>query len=516
MLKFKRGAILMSLDTTISHTFLQNGHAPAATHTVYLALGSNLGDRRGNLAAALQRLRNVIEIRAVSSIYETDPVGYLDQPHFFNIACSGKTRLTPPELLKYAKEIEVAIGRQTTFRNGPRPIDIDIIFYDDLHIIQDGLIIPHPRMAERAFVLVPLVEIAPQVVDPVVGQTVQELLQGISQEGVKKLAPDLSISLDRDVQDGRPTVHVYLDRVGVVGVRKAVLIGNEGQSQWFDASFDLYANLGPTQTGVHMSRFSDALDEVMDSIATNVWPKIEVLAEHIVRTIVERQKAIRAEVFIRTAYPLEKWTPMSGRRSQELYGLSAQAVATKGRCRRMVGVEVEGMVACPCAQGMVHAFARLRLQEEGFSEEVIEKMLAVTPLATHNQRGRATLMIGTDQSLDVSDLVVLAESAMSSENYGLLKRPDELYVVNKAHANPRFVEDVAREILRAVVEKYADLPDDDFVWVRQRNEETIHKYDVEAEGWGTLGELRNEIVSGVSLERHTTKEEWLGLTGRPS
>ncbi len=125
-------------------------------------------------------------------------------------------------------------------------------------------------------------------------------------------------------------------------------------------------------------------------------------------------------------------------------------------------------------------------------------------------------MIGTDQSLDVSDLVVLAESAMSSENYGLLKRPDELYVVNKAHANPRFVEDVAREILRAVVEKYADLPGDDFVWVRQRNEETIHKYDVEAEGWGTLGELRNEIVSGVSLERHTTKEEWLGLTGQPS
>ena len=167
-----------------------------ATHTVYLALGSNLGDRRGNLAAALQRLRDVVEICAVSSIYETDPAGYLDQPRFFNIACSGKTRLTPPELLRYAKEIEVVIGRQPTFRNGPRPIDIDIIFYDDLHIIQDDLIIPHPRMAERAFVLVPLVEIAPQVVDPTSGQTVQELLQGVSQEGVKKLALDLCISLD--------------------------------------------------------------------------------------------------------------------------------------------------------------------------------------------------------------------------------------------------------------------------------------------------------------------------------
>jgi GTP cyclohydrolase IV len=121
-------------------------------------------------------------------------------------------------------------------------------------------------------------------------------------------------------------------------------------------------------------------------------------------------------------------------------------------------------------------------------------------------------MIGTEQSLDVRDLVVLAESAMSSENSALLKRPDELYIVNKAHANPRFVEDVAREILRAVVEKYTELPDDSFVWVRQRNEETIHKYDVEAEGWGTLAELRAEIINGMNVERHTSKEEWLGLT----
>jgi len=101
---------------------------------------------------------------------------------------------------------------------------------------------------------------------------------------------------------------------------------------------------------------------------------------------------------------------------------------------------------------------------------------------------------------------------MSSENYALLKRPDELYIVNKAHNNPRFVEDVVREILRAVVEKYTDLSDDTFVWVRQRNEETIHKYDVEAEGWGTLGELRSEILDSIPVERHTTREAWLGLT----
>ena len=325
-------------------------------------------------------------------------------------------------------------------------------------------------------------------------------------------APGLHISLDRDIQNGKPAVHVRLGRAGVVGITKAILISDqEGPQQWFNTTFDLYADLDATQAGVHMSRFSDALNEVMEDIGSNTWPNIELLAEYIAKTIVEKQKAFRAEVHIRTSFPLQRWTPISGRPTQEVYGLITQAVATREYTKRLIGVEVEGMVACPCAQDMVYSFAQGRLQEEGFSGDVIEKMLDVTPLATHNQRGRATLMIGTDQSLDARDLVDLAESAMSSENYGLLKRPDELYIVNKAHANPRFVEDVAREMLRAVVEKYSDLPDETFVWARQRNEETIHKYDVEAEGWGTLGELRSEILKNVSIERHTSKEEWLGL-----
>src|SRR5579885_1534462 len=501
----------MSIDAPLSPLFPKNGHTPVATHTVYLALGANIGDRRGNLAAALQRLREVMEIEIISSIYETDPVGYIDQPRFLNIVCRGKTWLQAENLLKYAKEIEFAIGRRPSFRNGPRPIDIDILLYDDLKLQQEHLTIPHPRMRERAFVLAPLSEIAPEVIDPVSGKTAQELLAGVSQEGVTRLAPNLKISLDRDIQSGQPTVHVRLGRAGVVSVSKAILIGDEGHQQWFNASFDLYANLDATQAGVHMSRFSDALEEVLEEIGLKAWPRIEILAEHIARTIVEKQKVLRAEVHIHTTYPLQRWTPVSGRRTQEVYGLLAQAVATPDFSRRLVGVEVEGMVACPCAQDMVHSFARVRLKEEGFDEEMIQKMLEVTPLATHNQRGRATLMVGTDLDVDASELVDIAESAMSSENYGLLKRPDELYIVNKAHANPRFVEDVAREILHAMVEKYTDLPDSTFVWVRQRNEETIHKYDVEAEGWGTLGELRTEILHNQNLSRHTTREEWLGL-----
>jgi len=467
-----------------------------------------MGDRRGNLAAALQRLREVVDIEMVSSVYETEPVGYLEQPRFLNIACCGKTRLSTQELLHYTQATEVAIGRQPTFRNGPRPIDIDILLYDSLHIEEENLIIPHPRMAERAFVLAPLAEIAPAVVDPLTGRTAQELLYQVSQEGVNKLAPNLNIALDRDMQNSLPAVHVRLGRAGVVGVRKSLSIGTEGHQQWFDATFDLYANLDAKRAGVHMSRFSDVLEEVVEEYVATSWPRIEILAEELAKAIVERQQVARAEVHIHTTYPLQKWTPMSGRRTQEMYGLLAQAVATAQWSRRTIGVEVEGMVACPCAQDMVHSFARVRLQEEGFAADAIEKMLSVTPLATHNQRGRATLVVGTEHDIEVGELIALVENAMSSENYALLKRPDELYIVNKAHANPRFVEDVVREVLGAVVERYPDLPDDTFVWIHQRNEETIHKYDVEAEGWGTMSELRAEILHHQSGARHTTMEEW--------
>ncbi len=502
----------MSLDTTISPLF-PNHNMPTATHIVHLALGSNLGDRRGNLAAALQRLREVVDIESVSSVYETEPVGYLEQPRFLNIACCGKTWLSAQELLKYTQAIEVAIGRRPSFRNGPRPIDIDILLYDDMRITEEDLIIPHPRMVERAFVLAPLAEISPNVIDPISGQSAQELLEKVSQAGITKLAPNLRIMLDRDIQNSTPNVRVRLGRAGVVGVRKSLLIGEEGHQQRFDATFDLYADLDTGRAGVHMSRFSDVLEEVLEENASTSWPKIEVLAEALARSIVERQKVSSAEVRIHTAYPLQKWTPMSGRRTQEIYGLLAQAVATKHGSRRLIGVEVEGMVACPCAQDMVHSFARMRLQEEGFEQDDIEKMLSITPLATHNQRGRATLMIGTDQDLEAGDLIALVESAMSSENYALLKRPDELYIVNKAHANPRFVEDVVREVLAAVVDRYRELPDDTFIWIHQHNEETIHKYDVEAEGWGTLGELRSEILQNENVEHHTTRDEWLNASG---
>lgn len=161
--------------------------AQTMTHTVYLALGSNLGDRQQHLSDALQHLRGALSIEHISSIYETEPVGYLDQPPFFNLVCKGTTNLSPLALLKFVKDAEMYLGRQVTFRNGPRVIDIDILLYDTLSIQAEQLTIPHPRMAERAFVLVPLVEIAPDVIEPTSAKTAQALLAAIPQQGVRKV-----------------------------------------------------------------------------------------------------------------------------------------------------------------------------------------------------------------------------------------------------------------------------------------------------------------------------------------
>jgi 2-amino-4-hydroxy-6-hydroxymethyldihydropteridine diphosphokinase len=148
-------------------------------NTVYLSLGSNLGDRESNLARGLASLAQGMMIRKVSSVYETEPLVYLEQPWFLNMVCCGTTALDPFALLRYVKNIEGQLGRVASFPNAPRPIDIDILFYAKRVIETQDLVIPHPRVGERAFVLIPLVEIAPEFTHPSTGKTMRDLLSGL-------------------------------------------------------------------------------------------------------------------------------------------------------------------------------------------------------------------------------------------------------------------------------------------------------------------------------------------------
>jgi len=236
---------------------------------------------------------------------------------------------------------------------------------------------------------------------------------------------------------------------------------------------------------------------------------VEELAEHIALHIVERQRAVRAEVRIVARYPLARRTPVTGLPTQEISSLIGLAAASEGSTRRLVGVEASGLNACPCAQGLVRGRASERLLEAGFDDTDVERILELVPVATHNQRGRGTLYVGTREPINAEELVRIVEASMSSPVYELLKRPDELFVVEHAHLQPRFVEDSVRHAIRDTLERYPSLGDGDFVLSRQVNLETIHTHDVLAERFGTVGELRGELETGAPSRRHTELREWL-------
>jgi GTP cyclohydrolase IV len=468
-------------------------------HVYYLGIGSNLGDRQANILAALQRLRRRATIAAVSAFYESQAAGGAQGPSYLNVAAALYSELDGQSFERFVKDVEEAVGRaRGSAKMAPRPIDIDLLFCD-------GALV-QPDLASRPYNSAPLAEIAPHLIAAPVDGSVRRR--------------ERSLHFDTDRQSEAPEIALALNRAGVSHVRRVVHLEVDGRAQVYNGEFTMVADLAADRSGVHMSRFAEILEEAtLDVLARDAQPaRIERLVEAIAREIVRSQRAVCADVRLRAGFGLERWTPVSGKRGEETYTLVGIAHADEAGTRRVVGVEAEGMTACPCAQAMMREHALRELRDAGFSQADATRAIDALPVATHNQRGRGTVLLGVDDAhadaVGAEDLVEIVENSMSSETYDLLKRPDEFFIVNKAHHNPRFVEDVVRGILARALDMYADLSDETFVFASQVNEESIHKHDAFAEGFGLFGELREELKTGSFGGARTDLAAWLRT--RPS
>ena len=313
-----------------------------------------------------------------------------------------------------------------------------------------------------------------------------------------------------DLQASTPEVALGLSRAGVTGVQKAVRIGR-GSAREADPGDDrLRRRPRPLAEGRPHVALPRALRGGDRGGRHDDAFLIEDLAEHVANRIVERQDALVAEVHITARYPYERRTPVTGLATQEMVSLIGIAAASRQgvrRDRRRRGGRHQRLPvrAGTRARPRVGAPARSRLRGGD-----VERILELVPIATHNQRGQGTLFVGTTKRVDAERLVELVEASMSSPIYELLKRPDELFVVEHAHLQPRFVEDSVRVALKSVVDELPGLDDGDFVLSRQVNFETIHAHEVVAERYGTIGELRGELAgAGHGPLRHTELRDWL-------
>ena len=287
-----------------------------------------------------------------------------------------------------------------------------------------------------------------------------------------------------DVQSHRAARPFKLTRVGVTGVVKPVHVSRGGKKNALVGTFDVFVDLPAEQRGTHMSRNIEVVNRLIDEHVRKETASLEDLASGIAHALLERHEyAAEAEAHVAVDYFREQRTPLNQAPTLERYDLFASSfVKRDGTERRTVGVAVVGMTACPCAmEGSRTILAQQGHKVEGF------------PTVTHNQRNTATLEVETapGNAVEADHLIDIAEASLSAPTFELLKRGDETALVMQAHANPRFVEDVVREMLHGFSQRYAALPDDTLVMARSEAEESIHKHNAFAERTATLGELRS-------------------------
>jgi GTP cyclohydrolase-4 len=278
-----------------------------------------------------------------------------------------------------------------------------------------------------------------------------------------------------------------LNKVGVTGVLKPVQVRRPSREVTLTTTLDVFVDLPPDQKGSHLSRNLEAINEVVDRSVRDPVGSLEELTETIARSLLKRHDyATTSEVWATADYFLERTSPW-GRTSLESYRLVARANARRGSrdVERSIGVEVVGMTACPCAMETV--------REDLLKEHPeVARWPDGVPIITHNQRNRTTLILqeSPGHEVEADDLIDLVEDSLSAPTYGLLKRPDEARLVEMAHRNPKFVEDVVRDVLDRLLKRYPKMPDETWIRVKSEAEESIHKHNAFAERSTTFGELR--------------------------
>lgn len=301
-----------------------------------------------------------------------------------------------------------------------------------------------------------------------------------------------------DIQLLKPQFPIELSRVGVTGIKKLVQVIRKGKRPIILIStFDVFVDLPSHLKGVSLSRNFEVIDEVLEALTAQPIENIEELVIKIAEQLLEKHEyATKAEVSMTSEFIMRKNAPVSAQRTQEIVKIFSDATISRNAEKVVfVGAEVSGITACPCAQELVKTKAVENLSKLGFKREEIEKVLEFVPIATHNQRGKARIKVQIVDNFRVSiaKLIEIAKSGMSQETFEILKREDELEVVEKAHKNPMFVEDSVRKMAFELLKAYPNAPDDLIVFLRQENEESIHQHNVVAERVAKIGELRNEL-----------------------
>lgn len=303
-----------------------------------------------------------------------------------------------------------------------------------------------------------------------------------------------------DIQANLPDIPITLTRVGVTDVKKLVEVARKNKRPIVLLStFDIFVDLPSDRKGANLSRNFEAIDEVLEEMIASPVYEIEDLCGEVAKRLIGRHEyALHAEVRMRSEYVLKRETPQTKIKCQEVVNIFAEAKAMRDQnrtVRKLVGAEVLGITACPCAQEIMREKAENELKSLGVENKVIKKFLNNVPMPTHNQRGRGIISIEVHDSNFVSleKIINIIENSMSSQMFELLKRSDEAVIVERAHKNPKFVEDCVRAMAQKIVHEFPELPDDSVITIKQINEESIHRHNAFAERKSTLGELRHDI-----------------------